>query len=211
MKTNLYNPCRYFIVMLMLFYTGITDIKAQSQFEFAFSYGPSNFLGDLGGNSGKGAGFLKDNMVSLTRFMGGANLLYRPNEFINFRLSLNIGKLEGADSLIAGKGGWEEARKARNQHFRSNVEEAFVGAEIYPTALFEYEPEDDECIDENENTFTKSIEMCDPDLSYSDVLAKYKRASIIHKLVRSEGRKMLHENIKYCRIFAFIKNVPMIY
>ncbi len=117
MKTNLYNPCRYFIVMLMLFYTGIADIKAQSQFEFAFSYGPSNFLGDLGGNSGKGAGFLKDNMVSLTRFMGGANLLYRPNEFINFRLSLNIGKLEGADSLIAGKGGWEEARKARNQHF----------------------------------------------------------------------------------------------
>ncbi len=142
MKTNLYNPCRYFIVMLMLFYTGIADIKAQSQFEFAFSYGPSNFLGDLGGNSGKGAGFLKDNMVSLTRFMGGANLLYRPNEFINFRLSLNIGKLEGADSLIAGKGGWEEARKARNQHFRSNVEEAFIGAEIYPTALFEYEPED---------------------------------------------------------------------
>lgn len=142
MKTNLYYLCRYLIVMLLLMLSGATDLKAQSKFEFAFSYGPSNFLGDLGGNSGKGAGFLKDNMISLTRFMGGANLLYRPNEFINFRLSINAGKLEGADSLIAGKGGWEEARKTRNQHFRSNVEEAFLAAEIYPTSLFEYEPED---------------------------------------------------------------------
>jgi hypothetical protein len=142
MKTKLYNQCRYLIVMLMLFACGSHDIKAQSKFEFAFSYGPSNFLGDLGGNRGKGAGFLKDNMISLTRFMGGANLLYRPNEFINFRLSVNSGKLEGADSLISGNGGLEEARKARNQHFRSNVEEAFLAAEIYPTALLEYEPED---------------------------------------------------------------------
>jgi hypothetical protein len=114
----------------------------QSKFEIGFNYGFSNFLGDLGGNAGKGKGFLKDNMVSLTKFMTGAHVTYRASEFISFSFSANIGRLEGADSLINGLGGYEEARKARNQHFKSPVREALLVTEIYPTTLFEYESED---------------------------------------------------------------------
>lgn len=118
------------------------SLEAQSKFEYGFTYGPSNFLGDLGGNAGKGGTFLKDNMVSLTRFMTGFYVGYRPLEFVNFKISLNAGKVEGADSLIKGNGGLEEARKSRNQHFRSAITEATLTAEIYPTTIFEYDPGD---------------------------------------------------------------------
>ena len=114
-----------------------SPVKAQqSKIEIGFNYGFSNFLGDLGGNAGKGKTFLKDNMISLTKFMTGAHVTYRASEFISFSFSANIGRLEGADSLINGLGGYEEARKARNQHFRSPVREALLVTEIYPTTLF---------------------------------------------------------------------------
>jgi Domain of unknown function (DUF6089) len=117
-------------------------INAQTKFEAGISLGPSNFLGDLGGRLGKGKTFIKDNNFQLTRFMPGIFVSVAPNEIINFRLMFNIGKLEGADSVIKGKGGWEEARRARNQHFKSPLLELFVGAEFYPTAIFESDPTD---------------------------------------------------------------------
>ncbi|MFN6375117.1 MAG: DUF6089 family protein [Chitinophagia bacterium] len=143
MKTKFYRLCRLLFIfsVTLLIITGETKAQ-QSRFEYGFTYGPSNFLGDLGGNAGKGATFLKDLTPSLTHFMTGFNVAYRPFEFINIRVSVNTGKVEGADSLIKGAGGYEEARKARNQHFRSNLNEAFLAAEIYPTAFFEYEPGD---------------------------------------------------------------------
>lgn len=39
--------------------------------EFGVTYGLSNFLGDLGGNPGKGGAFLKDNQISLTKSLTG--------------------------------------------------------------------------------------------------------------------------------------------
>jgi hypothetical protein len=142
MKTMLHRVSKALCLLVLSLFLLTGKTQAQSNLEYGFTYGPSNFLGDLGGNSGKGATFLKDNMVSLTRFMTGMYIGYRPSEFINFRLAFNVGKVEGADSLIQGNGGYEEARKARNQHFRSPITEAYLAAEIFPTALFEYEPED---------------------------------------------------------------------
>ncbi len=143
MKTRLHSLKRFIctISLLSILFNGPATAQ-HSSFELGFKYGFSNFLGDLGGNPGKGKTFIKDNMFTLTKFMSGAHLTYRVNEFISFSLSANIGKLEGADSLINGLGGYEEARKTRNQHFRSPVREALLVAEIYPTTLFEYEPED---------------------------------------------------------------------
>lgn len=143
MKTRLHSLCRMLLILSAIILLNTETTKAQlSRLEYGLTYGPSNFLGDLGGNAGKGAAFLKDLTPSLTHFMTGFNVAYRPFEFINFRISTNIGKVEGADSLIKGVGGYEEARKARNQHFKSNIQEAFFAAEIYPTTLFEYDPED---------------------------------------------------------------------
>lgn len=143
MKAILHSLCRTLCLIALIVVTDTGNSRAQqSKFEFGFTYGPSNFLGDLGGNGGKGGTFLKDNMISLTKFMTGFHLGYRPSEFINFRLSLNMGKVQSADSLIKGNGGMEEARKARNQHFRSDIQEGFLAAEIYPTVFFEYDAAD---------------------------------------------------------------------
>ncbi|MBY0535979.1 MAG: outer membrane beta-barrel protein [Chitinophagaceae bacterium] len=113
-----------------------------SNWEGGFTIGPSNFLGDLGGNYGRGTTFLKDNNLQMTKLMIGGFLSYQPSEWINFRLSLNAGTLEGDDAIIKGKGGLEEARKIRNSNFKSRLLEGFIAMEIYPTVFFEYEPID---------------------------------------------------------------------
>ena len=93
MKAILHSLCRTLFLIAFIVVIDKGSTKAQeSRFEYGFTYGPSNFLGDLGGNSGKGETFLKDNMVSLTKFMTGFYLGYRPADFINFRLSVNMGK-----------------------------------------------------------------------------------------------------------------------
>jgi hypothetical protein len=113
-----------------------------SFWEAGLTMGPSNFLGDLGGNAGIGRKGLKDNNFPLTKFNFGIWLNYQPSEWLAFRLNLSMGRLEGDDAIIKGKGGMEEARKVRNSNFKSPLQEAFIAAEIYPTVFFEYEPTD---------------------------------------------------------------------
>lgn len=108
--------------------------------EFGVTYGLSNFLGDLGGNAGRGGRFLKDNQVSLTKSLTGLYFAYRPSELLNIQLAFNAGKVGAADSLIVPRGGLEEARKARNLHFRSNIREIYLAFEFFPTVLLEYDP-----------------------------------------------------------------------
>ena len=112
---------------------------AQVHFEAGITAGPSNFLGDLGGNVGHGMPFLKDNNLQMTRIMKGAYLGFSPHPALNFRLALNIGRLEGADSIIRPAGGHELTRMERNLHFRSPLQELILLAEFYPTVFREYD------------------------------------------------------------------------
>jgi hypothetical protein len=59
--------------------------KAQMKYEIGISAGPSNFLGDLGGNFGKGQKFIKDNNIELTRIMPGIYFSVIPSEWFNVR------------------------------------------------------------------------------------------------------------------------------
>src|SRR5688500_6764677 len=90
-----------------------------SSWEIGVTLGPSNFLGDLGGNAGKGTAFIKDNNFPMTNLTYGLYVTYQPTEWLGIRLAGNLGKLEGDDAIIKGKGGYEEARKNRNQNFQS--------------------------------------------------------------------------------------------
>src|SRR5574343_62061 len=110
--------------------------------EAGITVAPSNFLGDLGGNIGRGTTFLKDNNFQLTKMMFGGFFAYHPSEWLGFRVAVNIGTLEGDDAIIKGKGGLEEARRIRNSNFKSSLKEAFVAAEIYPTVFLEYDQQD---------------------------------------------------------------------
>jgi hypothetical protein len=110
--------------------------ESSSHFEAGITIGPSNFLGDLGGNMGRGTTFLKDNNIQMTKLTFGGYVSYHPNELLAFRFAMNFGTLEGDDAIINRKGGLEEARKNRNSNFRSKFSEALLLAEIYPTVLF---------------------------------------------------------------------------
>jgi hypothetical protein len=117
--------------------------KAQSlgypngKFELGLGVGPLFFLGDLGGNLGKGTTFVKDINLPVTKMAVGLFVNYYPQEWLGFRVAVNHGTLEGADSLIHEKGGAESYRYVRNLHFRSKLLEAYAALEIYPTVFIE--------------------------------------------------------------------------
>ena len=105
--------------------------------EVGVGLGPLFFLGDLGGNLGKGTTLVKDINFPVTNISKGFFLNIAPAEWIGFRFAINTGRLEGADSLIHDKGGWELYRKVRDLHFRSKLTEAHAAIELYPTVFFE--------------------------------------------------------------------------
>lgn len=147
MKQDLHSfvrKCCAVSLLTTLFYTASFGQNSESSahLEAGITMGPSNFLGDLGGNAGKGTTFLKDNNIQMTKFTVGAFISYHPSEFLSFRFSINKGSLEGDDAIIKGKGGMEETRKNRNSNFRSKFTEASIMAEVYPTAFIEYDPTD---------------------------------------------------------------------
>jgi len=112
----------------------------QMRVEAGVTVGPSNILGDLGGRYGRGMTFVKDNNIEMTRIMSGAYVSFAPTPHLVFRAAINVGRLEGADSIIAAKGGHELTRMERNLHFRSPLAEAFLAAEVYPTVWLEGNP-----------------------------------------------------------------------
>jgi hypothetical protein len=117
----------------ILSYSQVGLSSSNSKFEVGLNIGPMNFLGDLGGNRGKGTIGLKDNNIPLTNFIGGIAAVYYPRDWWGARLALNFGVMEGDDRLIEDNGGFELARKYRNNVFRSPLLEAYVGLEVYPT------------------------------------------------------------------------------
>jgi hypothetical protein len=128
-------------VLVCFFSLAVVSSTAQSlaygKVEAGIGVGPLIFLGDLGGNMGKGTTFVKDVNISMTNLAKGAYVNIYPVEWFGFRLAFNHGQLEGADSLIIDKGGLETYRKVRNLHFRSNLTEVYAAAEIYPTFFLE--------------------------------------------------------------------------
>jgi opacity protein-like surface antigen len=137
----------YFEPLVLIFFMALVVQPARAQsvfflnkkFEVGLNIGPSNFLGDLGGNFGRGKTFLKDNNIELTKILTGGYIAYFPAEWIGIRLSGQKTMLEGDDKVIDRKGSWEERRSDRNLSFRSPLLEGYIAAEFYPTVFFEYD------------------------------------------------------------------------
>jgi hypothetical protein len=132
--------------------TAITLLSAKSYsqynffgkpvYEIGINLGPTNLLGDLGGNRGIGTTFIKDNNIQTTKLMKGIFFNVRPSEFIGFSLAVNFATLEAADSIIENKGGAEVARKNRNLSVKVPLQELTLTTEIYPTVLLEQDDKD---------------------------------------------------------------------
>ena len=86
MKPNLHKLVgKSMIVLLICLFVHSTSYSQALLFgekvkwEVGFNFGPSFFLGDLGGNSGKGTNNLKDMNFEFTKFMKGAFITMYPN------------------------------------------------------------------------------------------------------------------------------------
>lgn len=114
---------------------GLMFGNEKTRVEVGINVGPSFFLGDLGGNRGRGTRFVKDVNLSVTQVMKGLYATVYPNEWLGIRAAAQIGILEADDRLIKNNGSHELYRKQRNLDFRSNIAEAYIAAEIYPLTL----------------------------------------------------------------------------
>ncbi len=103
--------------------------------EAGLNFGPTFFLGDLGGHRGKGTTFVKDVNLELTKVMKGAFISFYPAEWVGLRVAAQYTYVEGRDKLINTKGEDELYRKQRNLDFKSNMFEAYAAIEILPLML----------------------------------------------------------------------------
>lgn len=114
------------------------------QVEAGLNFGPTFFLGDLGGNRGKGSTFVKDVNLELTKLMKGAFISVYPNKWLGLRVAAQYTYVEGSDAVINTTGIHESWRKERNLDFKSDLWEVYTAVELYPTMIFakydDYDP-----------------------------------------------------------------------
>lgn len=112
--------------------------------EAGLNFGPTFFLGDLGGGYGKGSHFLKDLNLEETRFMKGAFVSIYPTNWIGLRVAGQLTYLSAKDNNISTNGIHETYRKERNLDFKSNVWEVYAALELFPLMIFnkydDYDP-----------------------------------------------------------------------
>jgi len=143
MKTRLHIKCLAYFIIPALFLAFASKSFGQSlvfggeksRVEVGINVGPLFFLGDLGGHRGKGTPFLKDLNLPLTKIMTSVFGTIYPNEWMGVRVAADFGRLDGSDAIINTQGVNELWRKQRNLDFRTNIEDGYVAAEIFPLML----------------------------------------------------------------------------
>lgn len=104
--------------------------------EAGLNFGPTFFLGDLGGNRGEGTRFIKDVNLELTKMMKGAFVSVYPAEWLGLRVAGQYTYVSGKDHIINTDGIDESWRKQRNLDFKSNMWEVYGAIELFPTLMF---------------------------------------------------------------------------
>jgi len=153
MKTHLLEVIQKRILTFLLCFALVSSATAQhlmlggenTKVELGLNFGPTFFLGDLGGKVGKGTTFIKDLNYKLTKLMKGAFVSVYPNEWLGFRLAAQYTYVEGIDSIISTHGVDELWRKQRNLDFKSNMWEVYTAMEFFPLQYIkrndeEYDP-----------------------------------------------------------------------
>lgn len=143
MKPFLHNFVEKRTLLLLICFTILSKSYSQSflfgekvKWEIGVNFGPSFFLGDLGGNSGKGTNGIKDINLEFTKMMKGVFITMYPKNWVGVRLAADITYLEGSDDIITTTGINELWRKQRNLDFKSTVVEGYIALEIFPTMFF---------------------------------------------------------------------------
>lgn len=148
MKPFLHKLVAKQALLLLFCFTVFSNAYSQAflfgekvKWEVGLNFGPSFFLGDLGGNSGKGTNSLKDVNLEFTKLMKGAFVTMYPKNWLGVRLAADVTYLEGSDDIINTTGINELHRKQRNLDFKSTVLEGYLALEIFPTMLLKRDPD----------------------------------------------------------------------
>ena len=136
--TLLFTLCLFYSSSAQHFILGNEKLKIEA----GLNFGPTFFLGDLGGNRGKGSTFIKDVNLEITKVMKGAFVSIYPAEWWGLRLAAQYTYVEGRDVLISTKGEDELYRKQRNLDFKSNMFEAYGALEVFPLKMLYMNNED---------------------------------------------------------------------
>lgn len=146
MKPYLPNRlCKAMLTLICIVFINITSFSQHLMFgndkfqvEAGLNFGPSFFLGDLGGNYGRGSHFLKDLNLEETKVVKGAFISVYPTKWLGFRFAGNLTPLASEDKIINTNGEHETYRKQRNLDFKTNVWELYTAIELFPTMMFNH-------------------------------------------------------------------------
>jgi len=113
-----------FIICLILFTTTIT--KAQWLWDYGFSLGVSNYLGDIGGKEKTRRDFVADMKMAKTRWNVGGFARYKVHPKVSVKLALDYLRIEGDDKLSSNP-----ARNARNLNFKNDMFDLAVTGQVF--------------------------------------------------------------------------------
>ncbi len=113
-----------FIICFILFTTTVT--KAQWLWDYGFSLGVSNYLGDIGGKEKTRRDFVADMKMAKTRWNVGGFVRYKVHQKLSVKLALDYLRIEGDDKLSSNP-----ARNARNLNFKNDIFDLAVTGQVF--------------------------------------------------------------------------------
>src|SRR5215207_5050083 len=83
-----------FLFSAQSFSQHVSFVTGKTKWEAGINIGPSFFLGDLGGNAGKGTRFVKDVNMEFTQIVKGFFVTAYPNNWLGLRFTAQTGSLK---------------------------------------------------------------------------------------------------------------------
>ncbi len=102
------------------------NTKAQWLWDYGFSLGVSNYLGDIGGKEKTRRDFVADMKMAKTRWNVGGFARYKVHQKLSVKLALDYLRIEGDDKLSSNP-----ARNARNLNFRNDMFDLEVTGQVF--------------------------------------------------------------------------------
>jgi len=99
---------------------------SQYRWDFGGNLGGTNYLGEMGGNAGKGRDFVYDMKMSKTRYIAGGFARYKYSQYLSFKGSINYVRISGADATSTNYG-----RRGRNLSFVNGIVDAEAIAQFF--------------------------------------------------------------------------------
>ena len=121
----IFDAMQKFLILLAL---GLLPMISSAQYNssFGFNVGVANYLGEIGGTTEEGRGFIHDLKLNRTRWNAGGFFRYKFTPIIGTSVHIDYMRVSGADSLSE-----YNKRRARNLSFRNDIVELSSRIEIY--------------------------------------------------------------------------------